>query len=321
MEQTKKQKVEKPGLHQRIILNKFKQCHRCGRYKIKTAFHKNKAAPDGLYFRCKQCHAKNAKTKEIKFEPQPYLRNFKKCVRCKNFFTTKSFYANKKNIDGLDSYCKNCKDSMVEKYAKSDKGKEVHRKSAAKLQKTSKRINWRIEYRKQPYVKEKEKEESRKRRKTQKYKDWVAKRKQDPKVKLAIRVCQQNRRINNPNIRLNDGISGGIYRSIKLKKNNCHWETLVDFTFDQLKKHLQKQFKPGMTWDNYGKWHIDHIRPKASFNFKTPENPDFKKCWCLKNLQPLWASENCSKRDQINTPVQMSLLLTLKKRGKVLSDV
>lgn len=44
----------------------------------------------------------------------------------------------------------------------------------------------------------------------------------------------------------------------------------------------------------YG-WHIDHKLPVASFNFDSPEHLDFKKCWALENLQPLWAKENISK--------------------------
>jgi len=68
---------------------------------------------------------------------------------------------------------------------------------------------------------------------------------------------------------------------------------LVDCSIKKLKQHLEKQFKQGMTWNNYGKWHIDHIRPCASFDLSKPEEQH--KCFNWKNLQPLWATENCSK--------------------------
>ena len=42
-------------------------------------------------------------------------------------------------------------------------------------------------------------------------------------------------------------------------------------------------------------YHIDHIRPVSSFYFTKIEDKEFKECWALSNLQPLWASENCSK--------------------------
>jgi hypothetical protein len=55
-----------------------------------------------------------------------------------------------------------------------------------------------------------------------------------------------------------------------------------------------------MTWDNYGVfgWHIDHVRPKASFNFTSPDDEEFKQCWALENLQPLWWKDNITKSDK-----------------------
>ena len=47
--------------------------------------------------------------------------------------------------------------------------------------------------------------------------------------------------------------------------------------------------------DNYGKWHIDHIKPISSFNINGINSDDFKKCWSLNNLQPLWAKDNLQK--------------------------
>ena len=95
--------------------------------------------------------------------------------------------------------------------------------------------------------------------------------------------------------RLNHNMSCTIQAVLKGAKNRRHWETLVGYTTKDLKQHLEKQFKPGMTWENYGQWHVDHIIPKSAFSFTNPENPEFKKCWALANLQPLWENENCSK--------------------------
>ena len=73
----------------------------------------------------------------------------------------------------------------------------------------------------------------------------------------------------------------------------CEWESLI--------AHLESQFKPGMTWENYGTifehgdgWHIDHIRPCNSW----PDLTDIeqqKECFHWSNLQPLWAKENLQK--------------------------
>ena len=54
-----------------------------------------------------------------------------------------------------------------------------------------------------------------------------------------------------------------------------------------------------MSWDNYGEWHIDHILPDSSFYYVSTEDDEFKKCWALSNLQPLWAIDNLKKSNKI----------------------
>ena len=114
---------------------------------------------------------------------------------------------------------------------------------------------------------------------------------------------------NNPKNRIRKNISEGIRRSLKSGKNGHSWEDLVGYTTADLKKHLEKKFKKGMSWENYGEWHIDHIVPVSAFNFTKPEHDDFKRCWALSNLQPLWAGENCSKSASLEKPFQPSLAL------------
>jgi len=108
--------------------------------------------------------------------------------------------------------------------------------------------------------------------------------------------------------RLNEAIARAIRRALKDNKGGRYWEDLLDFTLVQLKKHLKKYFQSGMTWENYGKWHIDHIVPISVFNFEKSEDTDFKRCWALKNLQPLWAKENISKHNNLKKPFQPSLI-------------
>jgi hypothetical protein len=64
-------------------------------------------------------------------------------------------------------------------------------------------------------------------------------------------------------------------------------------------KHLESTFKPGMTRENHGLWHIDHIRPCSSFDLSKPEEQS--KCFHYTNLQALWAYENLSKSNKITT--------------------
>lgn len=74
---------------------------------------------------------------------------------------------------------------------------------------------------------------------------------------------------------------------------------LLGCTVDQLRQHLERQFKPGMTWANHSfeGWHIDHRRPLASFDLSDPAQQ--LAAFHFSNLQPLWAEENFEKRDRV----------------------
>ena len=70
---------------------------------------------------------------------------------------------------------------------------------------------------------------------------------------------------------------------------------LLGCSIAELRAHLEQQFESGMTWENYGEWHVDHIRPCASFDLTDPKQQE--KCFHYSNLQPLWAFDNLSKGD------------------------
>ena len=79
-------------------------------------------------------------------------------------------------------------------------------------------------------------------------------------------------------------------------KGVCKSKTMIKLlgcSIEKLKKHLESKFKDSMSWSNYGKWHIDHIRPCASFDLSKLNEQ--KKCFNWKNLQPLWAGDNLRK--------------------------
>lgn len=65
------------------------------------------------------------------------------------------------------------------------------------------------------------------------------------------------------------------------------------YTLAELVAHLESRFHDGMSWDNYGEWHIDHVKPCALFDHSN--KGQIVKCWDLSNLQPLWASDNVKK--------------------------
>ena len=121
----------------------------------------------------------------------------------------------------------------------------------------------------------------------------------DIESKQMQKYCEDNCLHNHPQRKLQNNIAHGVrrsLRSIKQRKTNKTF-TLLGYTKNELTIHLESHFteENGYTWDNMGEWHIDHIRPVSSFDFDSTDHPDFKKCWALDNLQPLWASDNCSK--------------------------
>jgi Iap family predicted aminopeptidase len=115
------------------------------------------------------------------------------------------------------------------------------------------------------------------------------------------RQCQRERRKTNVNFRLSNNLSRSIRKSLQLGKNGRHWETVVNYSLQDLIKHLEKQFSGGMSWDNYGRkgWVVDHIIPISLWKYSTCDDREFKQCWCLANLQPLWDIDNLKKKDKI----------------------
>jgi len=87
-----------------------------------------------------------------------------------------------------------------------------------------------------------------------------------------------------------------LYQSLRGIKNRRSWKSIVGYDWEDLKNHLEKKFTNGMSWKRFlkGEIHIDHIKPINSFSFSN-FNDDFKRCWSLENLQPLWKIDNLKK--------------------------
>ena len=69
----------------------------------------------------------------------------------------------------------------------------------------------------------------------------------------------------------------------------------MGYTPVELKENLEKKFLNGMSWENHGEWHVDHIKPISSF----PKDTHPSVINSLNNLQPLWAKDNLSKGSKI----------------------
>ena len=87
----------------------------------------------------------------------------------------------------------------------------------------------------------------------------------------------------------------GRYETLKFilsnQKDEMAINELLGCHHKKIRDHIEKQFKRGMTWDNHGAWHIDHIRPFSSA--KTMR--ELKMLFRWQNIQPLWAEVNLRK--------------------------
>jgi len=86
-----------------------------------------------------------------------------------------------------------------------------------------------------------------------------------------------------------------VYYALKDFRKDCTTIELLGCSVERFKSHLESQFQNGMTWKNYGQWHVDHIRPCASFDLS--DAIQLKKCFHYSNTQPLWAKDNIKKKD------------------------
>lgn len=121
----------------------------------------------------------------------------------------------------------------------------------------------------------------------------------NPAYKVIAARQQRERKLKHPKYAISARISRSIHLALGVKKAGHSWESFVDYSLDDLMLHLERQFARGMSWANRGKWHIDHIRPISSFSFDDHTHPDFRACWALSNLRPLWKSDNMKKGSTI----------------------
>lgn len=118
---------------------------------------------------------------------------------------------------------------------------------------------------------------------------------QNNKEKINLNI--RNKRQNDSLYKLKRNLSSRMLKAFKkynFSKSNSTLK-MIGCDIKIAKLHLEKQFTKGMSWENHGEWHIDHIIPCASA--KTEE--ELIKLFHYTNLQPLWAADNMSKGKKI----------------------
>ena len=104
----------------------------------------------------------------------------------------------------------------------------------------------------------------------------------------------RDRRATDPGFRLLGRMRARLWSMLRGRESATAISAL-GYTVADLQAHLERQFTKGMSWENIGEWEVDHIVPVSSFNITSTEDADFKACWALSNLRPVWRAVNRSK--------------------------
>ena len=206
------------------------------------------------------------------------MKECKTCTVCCQEKLIGEFSKDKQKWDGLYPQCKSCVKIKMDKWAFENKDHltEYHKKYNKENKQKRK------EYR----VKTKDHIASYMRRWREKNKDHI---------KQYDKMYHNTVEKKDINFRILHSLRGRLLQALKSNPKVESSRSLVGCTIEYLKSHLEKQFKGGMNWDNYGRkgWHIDHIKPCASFDLSKLEEQ--QKCFHYTNLQPLWWLDNCIK--------------------------
>lgn len=229
----------------------------------------------------------------------------KRCKKCSLEKPFEAFFRSKASKDGYLNSCKACNKSSWKKFDT----KEYHRKNKAAradyakkyFQENKERLA-NTKYNIDPNLAEKRQE---KYKAVQREKYANDEQYRDVRKEMSRNYLKNNQHKKrhkyktDPNFRLRRVLSVRVTDAIKNQATTKAYKTieLIGCTVDEVRVYLENQFVEGMSWDNHGEWHIDHVIPCASFDLSDPVQQ--KKCFHYTNLQPLWAKDNLSKGDRI----------------------
>ncbi len=267
----------------------MKNCIKCNELKSIEDFYKSKLSKDGLYTYCKVCHKlerkksyKNNKQKskeyyefnkeiKIQYQKQYYEANKEKIIKhieqCRKQKWFDKYLQNKNEIDKYFNEIEITKDNVEQYVRKYNRYKtNLRKKEYTKIW-----FKKNEEYNKNYYTENKEKMSK------QSSDNHKKRRKENPiyKFKCNLRIL----------------ISGSFKRGKNQFQKNAKTEQILGCTIEEFRNYIEGKFTEGMTIENHGEWHLDHIKPLAEAN--TEE--EIVKLNHYTNFQPLWAKDNLSK--------------------------
>lgn len=239
----------------------------------------------------------------------------KVCKKCKEEKELSLFSKHKSTKDGLRSFCKGCikeyRENNIEKIKEKEKeyrenNKEKRKEYGEQYRENNKEYYKQYRENNKNYYKNKEYNKEWRENNKEKINEWRENNKERLKEKKKewrennkayYNEYNKNRKQIYPLFRLRCNISSRIHQSIKKKGFTKRSQTykILGCTYEEFKIHLENQFTKGMSWENQGEWHLDHIYPVSL----AKDEEELYKLNHYTNFQPLWAEDNLRKGNNI----------------------
>ena len=198
------------------------------------------------------------------------------CSKCNKEKLISEFPKCSRNKDGLDTHCKECRNLVNKNYRDNNKNSfsNMRRKHYAKnrVRLLEQKSIYAAEHKQQKAEYDKQYRQRNKKRIRAYQGEWN-------KKSIKHKIVRNLRR--------------RVHHALKGETKSESTLSLLGCSINYLKEYLESKFQQGMTWDNYGEWHIDHIKPCSAFDLSDPVQQ--KECFAYTNLQPLWAIDNLKK--------------------------
>jgi len=237
-----------------------RKCKECTETKAQDRFQSTR------HLVCRACNTKKQKAAQAqKVAATPPVPS-RRCSRCTITKAASEFTSDKSQPGGLSLYCRLCKSfyaiSRSQKYQATLKDSQFLNCTMCKKDKPADQM----------------------RTSESKCLDCNSKYKQ---------AYDARRYATDENFRLGSLLRRRVLDALKGANKSQRTMDLLGCTIEDFKHHIMQQFHPGMTMENQGLWHLDHIRPCADWDLTKPE--DQAGCFHYSNYQPLWATDNLSK--------------------------
>lgn len=203
------------------------------------------------------------------------MKNCKKCNETKSLI---EFPKESRSKDGHRTICKDCTNLINKKYRDENnesfnsRRRDYYQENLTHLR-NQKKSNA-IKYKPQKAIYDK------------KYRS-------DNKVSIAKYKLNWERNNMTPERKIKRNLRRRVHHALNGLNKSASTFELLGCNIDEFKTYLENQFTEGMSWDNYGNWHIDHIKPCYTFDLNIPQQQ--LDCFHYSNQRPLWAIDNLSR--------------------------